>query len=52
MFCSYRIDVGGDIILLLEFFMYGIWLYFEGMIIGVWDLFVFFGVIVDFYLMV
>lgn len=52
VFCSYRIDVGVEIILFFEFNMYGIWLVYEGMIVGVCDLFVLFGVVVDFYLII
>ena len=47
--CSYRIDVGGEIILPSEFSMHGTRSIFEGMIVGVRDLFVSFGATADFY---
>ena len=47
--CSYRIDVGGQIILPSEFSMHGTRSVFEGMIIGVRDLLVSHGAEADFY---
>ena len=47
--CSYRIDVGGQIILPSEFSMHGTRSVFEGMIIGVRDLLVSLGAEADFY---
>lgn len=47
--CSYRIDVGGQIILPSEFSMHGTRSVFEGMIIGVRDLLVSLGAKADFY---
>ena len=47
--CSYRIDVGGQIILPSEFSMHGTRSVFEGMTIGVRDLLVSLGAEADFY---
>ena len=47
--CSYRIDVGAEIILPSEFNMHGTRSVYEGMIVGVRDLFVSFGAVADFY---
>ena len=47
--CSYRIDVGGEIILPSEFSMHGTRSVFQGMIVGVRDLLVTSGSEADFY---